>query len=188
MIVATMRDLEEGFVRRSQQPSVSLGFSNNPRYSVTDKWTSREREFVVSWRGERDSSLSFRVDETEYSAEFSDGGIEVDGRRFSPRVRWRGDDAFVFLLGECHHLSRETRFALPGAERDPGMVVSPMPGTIVAVHVSEGDRVEAGAPLIVVEAMKMEHVLVAAEGGIVQEIRAQTGDAVDAGVLLVKIE
>lgn len=188
MIVAAMRDLEDGFSTRTQQPVVSLGFSNNPRHSVTDTWTSREREFVISWRGERDSSLSFRVDDTEYRAHFVGDAIEIDGRRFSPRVRWRGDEAFVSLLGECHHVSRETRFALPGAERDAGAIVSPMPGTIVAVHVSEGDRVEAGAPLIVVEAMKMEHVLVAAEGGIVQEIRAKSGDAVDAGVLLVKIE
>ncbi|MFK7998219.1 MAG: biotin carboxylase N-terminal domain-containing protein [Polyangiales bacterium] len=188
IVVAMMRDLERGFAKRSQQPSVSLGFSNNPRYSVTETWTSGEREFAVSWRGERDSSISFRINDGEHRGHFVGEDVEVDGRRFSPRVRWRGDDAFVSLLGESHHISRETRFAAPGAERDAGTVVSPMPGTIVTVHVSEGDSVEAGAPLIVVEAMKMEHVLVAAEAGIVQEIRAKSGDAVDAGVLLVKIE
>lgn len=188
MIVATMRELEENSTLRAEQPSLSFGFSNNPRYSVADTWTSGEREFVVSWRGERDSSLLFRVDDAEYRASFVDDSFEIDGRRFSPRLRWRGDDAFVSLLGECHQVSRKPRFALPGAERDAGAVVSPMPGTIVAVHVSEGDAVEAGTPLIVVEAMKMEHVLVSAEAGIVQEIRAKSGDSVDAGVLLVKIE
>lgn len=188
IIAASMRELEDELGRREQLPRISLGFSNNPRPSVPEMWTSGESEFAVSWRGRRDASLSYRIGDTEYQARSMGDAVEVDGRRFTPRVRWRGDEVFVSLLGECHRLSRETRFALPGAEQDAGAIVSPMPGTIVAVHVSEGDSVEAGDPLIVVEAMKMEHVLVAAVGGIVQEIRANSGDAVDAGVLLVKIE
>lgn len=188
IVVALMWDLEADSTQRPHQPSISLGFSNNPRYSISDTWTSGEREFAVSWRGERDSSLSIRIGDAEFRASFVGGAVEIDGRRFTPRVRWRGDEAFVSLLGECHSLMRETRFAPPGSDHDAGAVVSPMPGTIVAVHVSEGENVEPGAPLIVVEAMKMEHVLTAAESGIVKEIRAKVGDAVDAGVLLVRIE
>ncbi len=53
-----------------------------------------------------------------------------------------------------------------------------MPGTVLAVHVSPGDRVSAGQPLVVVEAMKMEHVVAAAAPGTVREVLVKPGDAV----------
>ncbi|MHB8219170.1 MAG: acetyl/propionyl/methylcrotonyl-CoA carboxylase subunit alpha [Acidimicrobiales bacterium] len=65
---------------------------------------------------------------------------------------------------------------------------APLPGSVVAVLVSEGDAVEDGAPLVVMEAMKMEHTLRAAGPGRVGEVRAEVGRQVDAGTLLVVVE
>ena len=64
-------------------------------------------------------------------------------------------------------------------------LVSPMPGLLTRLHVSEGDVVEAGQPLAVVEAMKMENILRAQKAGIVSKINAKPGDslAVDAAIL-----
>lgn len=66
-------------------------------------------------------------------------------------------------------------------------VSTPMPGRVVKLLVSEGDRVQAGAPVVVVEAMKMENELCAERAGTVVEICATAGQQVDGGVPLVKL-
>ena len=62
-----------------------------------------------------------------------------------------------------------------------------MPGTVVAVQVTVGERVTAGQTLVVVEAMKMEHPAVAAVDGVVDEIHVEVGQFVQANTLLVAI-
>ena len=53
-----------------------------------------------------------------------------------------------------------------------------MPGTVLAVHVTEGGQVTAGQPLLIVEAMKMEHVVTAPADGVVTELTARVGQQV----------
>ena len=64
-------------------------------------------------------------------------------------------------------------------------LICPMPGLLVALHVGEGDAVEAGQPLATVEAMKMENILRAEKTGVVKTVNAAQGDslAVDAVIL-----
>jgi 3-methylcrotonyl-CoA carboxylase alpha subunit len=69
-----------------------------------------------------------------------------------------------------------------------GPVVSPMPGTVTAVEVIEGQPVAAGARLVVVEAMKMEHVLTAPVGGVVRELRARPGATVAKDAVLLVVQ
>jgi acetyl-CoA/propionyl-CoA carboxylase biotin carboxyl carrier protein len=61
-----------------------------------------------------------------------------------------------------------------------------MPGTVVAVRVADGDTVTAGQPLVVLEAMKMEHSLTASHDGIVK-LSCVTGDKVGAGTVLATV-
>jgi acetyl-CoA/propionyl-CoA carboxylase biotin carboxyl carrier protein len=68
-----------------------------------------------------------------------------------------------------------------------GDVPSPMPGCIVAVRVSEGETVLAGQPLLVVEAMKMEHTLRAPHDGVVAALRARTGQQVKVDQILASV-
>ena len=69
-----------------------------------------------------------------------------------------------------------------------GTVKTSMPGRIVAVHVSVGQQVAAGDPVLVVEAMKMENEVRAPVDGEVVEVLVAAGDAVDAGAKLLRIE
>ena len=71
---------------------------------------------------------------------------------------------------------------------EPGSAVAPTPGTVIAVHAVVGEHVEKGSKLVVLEAMKMEHSVIAGESGTVAEVRVEPGDAVDEGALLVRIE
>ena len=64
-------------------------------------------------------------------------------------------------------------------------LICPMPGLLVSLNVKEGDKVEAGQPLAVVEAMKMENILRAEKAGVVKKVDAKPGEslAVDAVIL-----
>jgi len=67
-------------------------------------------------------------------------------------------------------------------------LVAPMPGKVLEVHVNEGDVVEAGEPLMVLEAMKMEHRIVASEAGKVTAVHFGVGEQVAQGATLLEIE
>ena len=76
--------------------------------------------------------------------------------------------------------------AAVSAARDsgPSRIMAPIPGKVVAVNVAEGDTVEPGQALVVLEAMKMENELIAEQSGIVATVHAGTGATVEAGELL----
>jgi pyruvate carboxylase subunit B len=80
--------------------------------------------------------------------------------------------------------------ALTGRERAPaggGVVKAPMPGLVVRVEVAVGDRVEIGAGLVVVEAMKMENELRAQRPGVVETVHVAAGQTVDKGAALITL-
>jgi biotin carboxyl carrier protein len=63
-----------------------------------------------------------------------------------------------------------------------------MPGKVIAVLVEPGQKVEAGTPLIVMEAMKMEHTMVAQADGVVRAVRVEVGQMVDPDAVLIVVE
>ncbi|MDQ4119528.1 MAG: acetyl/propionyl/methylcrotonyl-CoA carboxylase subunit alpha [Actinomycetota bacterium] len=99
-------------------------------------------------------------------------------------VVWIARDGAVWGVREQEPLEA----ARTATDDGGGPVVSPMPGTVTVVEVAEGDRVTAGATLVVVEAMKMEHVLTAPVDGTVRELRARAGGTVARGDVLVMVE
>jgi biotin carboxyl carrier protein len=75
-----------------------------------------------------------------------------------------------------------------GVESDPSKVYAPMPGKIVKLMVAEGDTVEPKKHLVIVEAMKMEHTVVAKAAGTVKAVNFAVGDQVDTDTPLVELE
>ena len=114
--------------------------------------------------------------------------LEIDGVRHAVEVTIDGDTAFTASSGTCLDWTRPPRFADHDAEQSGSGPVSPLPGTVIAVHVSAGQEVEDGTLLMVVEAMKMEHKITAHGPAVVREVRVAAGDRVDAGDLLVVLE
>ncbi len=82
-------------------------------------------------------------------------------------------------------LVEEPRFPLPVAEAVSGSLVAPMPGAVVAVAATPGAAVAGGDVLVMLEAMKMEHVVRAPADGVVAEVRVAVGDQVETGDVLV---
>ncbi len=67
-------------------------------------------------------------------------------------------------------------------------LICPMPGLLVALHVAEGDKVEAGQPLAVVEAMKMENILRAEKSATVKAVNAKVGDSLAVDAIILELE
>lgn len=67
-------------------------------------------------------------------------------------------------------------------------LICPMPGLLVALHVKEGDAVEAGQPLATVEAMKMENILRAEKSGVVKSVSAEQGDSLAVDAIILELE
>jgi acetyl-CoA/propionyl-CoA carboxylase biotin carboxyl carrier protein len=89
------------------------------------------------------------------------------------RTVWLARDGLGFPFGE-----QEFELASRGEAAGAGPVTSPMPGTVLVVEVAAGDVVKAGTPLLVVEAMKMEHTVTAPIDGVVSELPVRAGQQV----------
>jgi propionyl-CoA carboxylase alpha chain len=76
------------------------------------------------------------------------------------------------------------RFVDPADQVASGSLLAPMPGSVVRLHVEPGQTVAAGAPVLVLEAMKMQHTVTAPHDGVVGEIPVQVGWQVAAGDVL----
>jgi 3-methylcrotonyl-CoA carboxylase alpha subunit len=85
------------------------------------------------------------------------------------------------------HLARTEDALQVSAGTEEGSLLTPLPGTLVAVHVTEGQQVARGAPLVTVEAMKMEHTLTAPYDGTVTRLAFGLTERVAAGAVLVEL-
>jgi 3-methylcrotonyl-CoA carboxylase alpha subunit len=121
----------------------------------------------------------------------SDDRLHVarDDRRVEHRVVRAGDVRHVFGGGLRAALTRIDPLARAGEEpAHAGHLMAPMSGTIVAVMVKAGDRVAQGAPLVALEAMKMEHTIAAPAAGIVTAVNCAVGERVAEGTDLVDLD
>ena len=115
--------------------------------------------------------------------------IATPGSEFTATVVPHGDARHVFCHGEERRLILVDRLAHAGEEEaHGGHLTAPMSGTVVAVLVKAGDEVAKGAPLMILEAMKMEHTIVAPAAGVVAAVNFRAGDRVTEGADLVDID
>jgi len=100
-----------------------------------------------------------------------------------------GDERHVFTAGEHRRLALIDPLAHAGEEVvHGGHLTAPMSGTVVAVMVKVGDRVRKGAPLMVLEAMKMEHTIASPSDGVVTAVNYAVGERVSEGADLVDVD
>jgi excisionase family DNA binding protein len=153
----------------------------------TDRDTAGLRDaWAGGWRVNAPSRIRVAVDGDERSV-----GVDPNPVLSQAFVR-AGDVVHVdvggrsvpFRVAPPPDVDRAARAAAGHAATGALDVIAAMPGTVLAVHAGQGDRVEAGDPLVTLEAMKMEHVVPAPVGGIVAELHVQPGDQVTRGQLL----
>ena len=159
---------------------------------ATSQWHLAGRTAVVRCEGDRylarTGSVEYRVGVLERNVRSM--RLEVDGRVYAVRVVELGGALHLFVDGR--HAVLAGRFtddslqATDGSEQ--GSLLTPLPGTVVAVHVTAGQSVQRGAALITVEAMKMEHTLTAPYAGVVSRIPFGVTERVAGGAVLVELQ
>ena len=92
------------------------------------------------------------------------------------------ENGWAFAITAPKYVSDDAGLAGDGA------ITSPMPGRVISLDVAEGDKVTKGQKLVTLEAMKMEHTLIAPRDGIVAELHVTPGDQVADGTLLLSLE
>lgn len=153
-----------------------------------------DREVQVNYRPRRDGSFEVSIgdsEETKTARLISLDGdrfeIQLDDVRAAGHAVKFGNRWYVDIPAGSLNFVEKSRFPEPDSADVEGGLTAPMPGKILAINISEGDSVETGQLLVLMEAMKMEHQIVAAFDGSVSEVRVAVGDQVDNGELLVVI-
>jgi 3-methylcrotonyl-CoA carboxylase alpha subunit len=114
---------------------------------------------------------------------------QFEGRRLRATVVATGERRQVFFQGRSWPLTLvDTRHVGGTGDDVEGGLKAPMPGKVIALLVEPGTKVEKGTPLLVLEAMKMEHVIAAPRQGVVKEFRFAPGDQVTDGADLLDFE
>jgi len=119
------------------------------------------------------------------------GTLTVDGRSVPVVVAQRGDEVFVHVDGANRRLRLRYPLERASAEAHAGaddQVRAPMPGTAVSVSVREGDAVARGAPMLVMESMKLETTIAASRDATIRSVHVAPGQAFDRDSVLVTFE
>jgi 3-methylcrotonyl-CoA carboxylase alpha subunit len=150
----------------------------------------RRHEVTVEFRT---GGHGLRIDGREYAAaaERSDEGalrVRLDGHAFDARAVHAGQDWHVAAQGMRAQLALEEELPAGVDESAPGSLAAPMPGKVIALLVKPGAKVEKGAPLLILEAMKMEHTINAPADGVVKAIHFAAGEQVPEGAELLTLE
>jgi len=155
-----------------------IGWRNNP----SQLHRQRVGEHVVDYRYDRNDMLERLVvddDEIDLDDGIRDALARVDTHVIGDTV-WVHSGRVQFAV--------PADFPLPDDAGRAGSTVSPMPGTLRRVLVAVGDEVTAGQPLVVLEAMKMEHQVVAPTAGTVSAVLVTEGQQLDGGQPLVQVD
>ncbi len=139
-----------------------------------------DREFVADFRDvDGLGQYALLLDRASFAV-----SVSADDPQ-APRVHVAGE-SFVFrALDERERLAGEVAGRGPARGEE---IQAAMPGAVVAVHVAVGDVLEANAPVVVLEAMKMQNEVRCEHGGVVAEVAIAAGDTVESGQLLVRLE
>jgi 3-methylcrotonyl-CoA carboxylase alpha subunit len=114
--------------------------------------------------------------------------INLDGRMIKARAVRDGDDWHVFCEGDYRRLSLQPELASIEEDTRSGSLAAPMPGKVIKVMTEAGAKVKKGEPLLILEAMKMEHTITAPADGVVKEIHYAAGEQVLEGAELISLE
>ncbi|MFI5926252.1 biotin carboxylase N-terminal domain-containing protein [Micromonospora sp. NPDC051543] len=189
--------------RRSTAPVLAglpSGWRNVPAVAQVTRFTGPDGEIEVRYRLDRSGRLaawSVERDTDERAAgpctvELVEATpdrvvLDVDGVRRSYRVHRVGSEVFVDGPDGATSLAELPRLPLPTAELAAGSLLAPLPGAVTRVHVEVGQRVAAGDLLLTLEAMKLEHPVLAPTNGVVAELPVPAGGQVRTGVVLAVI-
>ncbi len=184
-------DRDAAAARALAVPEQLLGWSSNAKLSTPYRFAGPDREIELQVAATGRSQFEVICDERSFVIDTGDGAqLTVNGRRMSAFAARPGPGLFdINIDGRTYRLRNLVGLsALEEGETDGGRVLAPMHGRIVEVFVKPGQLVEAGTRLLILEAMKMQHEIVAEVTGTIAQIVCSPEDQVGADDLLIEIE
>jgi propionyl-CoA carboxylase alpha chain len=160
------------------------GWRNLPAHPQVVSYTGGVE---VSYRFDRTGTLTEPENVTLLDATPDRVSLAVDGVRSEYAVHRVGDVSYVDGPDGAVALTELPRFPLPEAETPQGSLVAPLPAVVGRVGVSPGATVSAGELLLTLEAMKLEHPVLAPYAGTVATVAVREGQQVDAGTVLATV-
>ncbi|MGH3862365.1 biotin carboxylase N-terminal domain-containing protein [Actinokineospora sp.] len=187
-LAAAITDTEANRAAAKVQGRIPAGWRNVVSQPQVKRFESASGEHEVRYRITRDG-LSGVEGVRLLASSPTRVELEVAGvRRVFDVARYPGIACVDSAFGSVT-LTVPPRFDDPADHVAPGSLLAPMPGTVIRVAAEAGQRVDAGQPLLWLEAMKMEHRIDAPVAGVVSELTVSPGDQVDVGrVLAVVVE
>jgi propionyl-CoA carboxylase alpha chain len=163
-------------------PTLPAGWRNNQSQPATAAYDGPSGRVEVPYRPLPDGVRVLAADAGSVT-------LDVAGVRRQYAIHAVGETSYVDSPdGGSVTLSEVDPLPAPAPVLPEGSLTAPMPGTVVRVAVEEGGRVDEGAPLLVLEAMKMEHVVAAPAAGTVVRLAVAVGSQVDAGAVLAVVK
>ena len=192
-VVAALAEQQQRDLERELVPDVPSGWRNNYHSPQWVEYAAGERDLRVEYRHLGDNRFSVSVgdearDLSVVSWEPPYLTFEDGAHRQRARVVFDADRVFVHSAGFDATLHRKPRFPDKLLAVPAGGCIAPMPGKVIELRVAEGDSVQAGQVLLIMEAMKMEHTVTAPHDGTVAQVSVAAGDQVDADALLAVVE
>ncbi|HEY0890848.1 MAG TPA: biotin carboxylase N-terminal domain-containing protein [Nocardioides sp.] len=197
-VAATIALTERAAARRTVQQRIPVGWRN---VTSRPQRTEFEDGTVVEWLGTRRgyavdgfTVVSTRPARSSQACSTSEWVVvlERDGVRTTYDVAVDGEPGRerVDVDSPYGHtaLLRTPRFVDPTTQVAAGSLLAPMPGSVIAVHAAVGETVTEGQPILVMEAMKMQHTIAAPYAGTVTELAASVGQQVEAGTVLAVVD
>jgi propionyl-CoA carboxylase alpha chain len=186
---AAVAALAEAAARRGGFPS---GWRNVPAHPQQVTFAVDGQEVAVAYRFRRDG-VEIAVDGEPLAVTLGSATPErvvltVDGVQRAFTVHRTDDAVYVDDPDGSAVLARVPRFPDPNAHAVAGSLLAPMPGAVVRVAAAAGAAVTAGQPLVVLEAMKMEHTVAAPCDGVLTALHVKAGDQVESGQALAVVE
>ncbi|MBB4286794.1 acetyl/propionyl/methylcrotonyl-CoA carboxylase subunit alpha [Roseospira goensis] len=194
-------------LRRQTEASAAAARSGDPHspWHNTDGWRLNDDNYqrMAFLDGDQTRAVTVHYRPEGYRLDLPGGSVlargeidadgnlvsDLDGFRRRVTVVRQGLDLIILDRGRQHRLTLDDP-ASRAAERDQGGggLVAPMPGKVTRLLTEAGQAVEKGDPLVVLEAMKMEHTIVAPDDGTVTALHFQAGDQVEDGAALLEFE
>ncbi|MEI2714165.1 MAG: biotin carboxylase N-terminal domain-containing protein [Nocardioides sp.] len=201
LLCATAALVADRDASKSIQQGIPAGWRNVPSQAQVERLQvpGVEEPFAGEWVGTRDGRIEFPNADFEIRALTFESAADSKG---SWRVDWVGEgeqgtcsvafseglpgtrQVFVDSPRGHHTFTEVPRFTDPAAQHQSGSLLAPMPGSVISVAVEQGDQVEEGAVVLVLEAMKMQHTVTAPHAGVVAEVNVRPGAQVAAGEVL----
>ncbi|SKB07544.1 ATP-binding protein [Aeromicrobium choanae] len=166
---------------------IPAGFRNVPSQPLTREYEGHE---PVRYRNAQGHLVVDQADVVSVAVDGSSVAVllEVEGVTRRYRVTVAQDHVDVDGPDGSTSLVAVPRFVDPADVVAEGSLLAPMPAAVTAVKVADGDRVAKGDPVVVLEAMKMQHTIAAPSDGVVSGLAVSVGQQVEAGAVLAVIE